>query len=313
MLGYLALLCGLAGGLGLAGAEERRFERAAAHEISSRLEGRSRTVSVNARPAGLGAVWGELDSVTIRARGFEVGGLPLYTEPDRSTAGKAHRLELELDDFRLRGLRVDALRATVPGCRYDFPLALRNRTFRLSRSGEGSGWVRVLDRDLPGFLLAKYPEIKRISVRVDRGHAWVEGFGEFLVVTTEFTVIARLGVRDGTKIVLEDAKVWFDWRRADALAARAVLDALNPVVDLDADLGLEGAMQVEEVELPDGAIVARGRTRIPVKAASAGNATAWRTPPARLSSGSSSPRPSSSARKRREPPGWPRPCGWPWQ
>lgn len=270
MLGYLALLAGLGGGIGLAGAEERRFERDAAAEVSSRLGGEGRAVSVNARPLGLAAAWGELESVTIRARGFEVDRLPLHTEPERSQAGKVRRLDLELDDFRLRGLRVDALRASIPSCRYDFGLAVRKRTFRLSRSGEGTGWVRVLAADLPPFLLAKYPEIRRIEVQVERGHVWVEGFGEFLVVTTGFTVVARLGVEGGRRLVLEDAKVWFDWRRADPLAAKAVLDALNPVVDLDEDLGLEGAMDVERVELPDGAVVARGKTRVPVRASSGG-------------------------------------------
>lgn len=271
MMGALAVLAAL-GGVLFAGAEERRFERDAAAEVSGRLEGEGRRVSVNARPAGLAAAWGELESVTIRASGFSVQALPLHTEPERSRRGVVGSLKLELSDFSLRGLRVESLEAEIPGCRYDFGLALRRRMFRLSHSGVGHGSVTVLDRDLPPFLLAKYPEIKTISVRIERSHVWVEGFGEFLVVTTGFTVIAKLGVEDKTKIVLKDAKVWFDWRRADALAAKAVLDALNPVVDLDQDLGLEGAMHVEAVELPQGRIVARGRTTIPVKGASSGNA-----------------------------------------
>lgn len=271
--GYLLGLLLLGGGIGLAGSEERRFERAAAAEIGSRLGGEGRQVSVNARPLGVAGAWGELESVTIRARGFSVDGLPLYTEPERSKKGIAKSLRLELEDFYLGGLKVESLSASFPSCRYDFAEALAHRRFRLSRCGKGTATVRVLAESLPEFLLKKYPEISDITVRVEQGHVWVEGKGTFLVVTTRFNVIAKLGVEDGDKLVLTDAKVWFDWRRTDALTTQVVLDALNPVVDLAKDLHLDGAMSVEKIELPDGAIVAHGAAQIPVKAASGGTST----------------------------------------
>lgn len=270
MSGYLLGLLLLGGSIGLAGGEEKRFERAAAAEISSRLQGEERQVSVNSRPNGLAAAWGELDSVTIRASRFSIERLPLYTEPERSKKGIAKRLRLELHDFFLAGLAVESLTAEFPSCRYDFAEALAHKRFRISRCGLGLATVRVRAEALPPFLLAKYPEIAEIRVKVDQGHVWVEGRGTFLVVTTGFSVLAKLGIQDGDKLVLSEAKVWFDWRRTDPQTAQIVLDALNPVVDLSADLHLEGAMTVEKIELPDGAIVASGSAQIPVMAATGG-------------------------------------------
>lgn len=270
MSGYLLGLLLLGSSAGLAGEEEKKFERAAAAEISSRLDGPSRSVSVNARLNGLAAAWGEVESVTIRASNFSANGLPLHTEPERSKKGIAKKLRLELRDFVLAGLAVESLEAEFSACRFDFAEALAHRRFRLSRCGPGKTSVRVRVEALPPFLLAKYPEISEINVKVDRGHVWVEGRGTFLVVTTGFTVIARLGIEGGDKLILTEAKVWFDWRRTDPMTAQVVLDALNPVVDLTRDLNLEGAMTIERIDLPDGAIVASGTAQIPVKAAIAG-------------------------------------------
>src|SRR5262249_41423786 len=149
-------------------------------------------VQVTVEPDGLGVLWGALDRATIRASDFSVEGLPLFVEPERSRAGRCGNLTIDLINFRLKGLRVDSLHASIPACRYDRGLALRSKTVRLSKSGLGTGTVRVLQNDLGDFILRKFHEIKRVSVKADRGVVWVEGYGEFLIVKSNFTVIADL-------------------------------------------------------------------------------------------------------------------------
>lgn len=264
----LAIVAAFGLAFGLGGAEMRRFERKAAADLATQLQSGRALVEVNAKVNGpAGPFLGDLATATIRASAFTTPGLPLFVEPERSQKGRIGQLRLELSDFTLAGLRVDRLEATIPECRYDFALALAQGQVRLSRSGEGTGYVRVLERDLEDWILRKFREIKRVWVRVDNDRVWVEGYGEFLILKTGFTVIADLAPEDGTRLVLTNAKVYFDWRRAEPATARVLLDALNPVVDLREDLGLFDAIHVERIRLRDGAVEAWGRTRVPTRPA----------------------------------------------
>lgn len=243
----------------------RRFERAAAAEIRSKLTGESPKVNVKVELNGIASLWGDLRSATISASAFATEGLPLFTEPERRRSGKLGTLRLRLSDFTLAGLRVESLSADIPGCRYDFGLVVSRRVFRLSRSGVGTGTVVLLEKDLEAFILKKYREIKRVTVKIDKDKVFVDGYGEFLIAKTNFQVIASLEPIDGTKLSLTNARIYFDWRRADEPARKVLLDTLNPVVDLQRDLGLYDAVTVEGLRLRDGKLTAWGSTRIPVK------------------------------------------------
>ena len=173
-------------------------------------------------------------------------------------------------DFRLRGLLVAELKVDIPDCRFDLGLARSEGKLRLTRSGEGTGTVRIAEDSLAEYIVGKYAEIKSATVRVYNDVVWVEGYGEFLFVKTEFAVIASVLVEDGSRLVLTDAKIYFDWQRADPVAVQALLRILNPIIDLDADLGLHGAITVERVRLRDGVLEASGSARIPIKPDAAG-------------------------------------------
>ena len=257
------LLLGL--GFGLSSVETARFERAAAADIASRLSGDAVQVSVKIVPNGIAAAWGEVSSATISANNFSLDQLPLFTEPDRSQYGKLHRLRIQLSDFRLRGLLVSELTVDIRDCRFDLGLARSERKLRLTRSGEGLGTVKIAEDSLAEYIVEKYAEIKSATVRVYNDVIWVEGYGEFLFLKTDFAIIAHIVAVDGTKLTLTDAKIYFDWQRADPAAVQILLDILNPVIDLDADLGLFGAITVEHVRLRNGVLEASGPARIPIK------------------------------------------------
>ncbi len=261
-MGLIALLFGIGGGL--LTWETERFERDAAREIGTRLQGDAAQVEVTIEPS---FEWQRVHSATIFARDFSIDGLPLFTEPDRSQAGKLDRLNISLQNFRLKGLLVQELKAEIPDCRYDHALALSERQLRLSRSGVGKGEVAIAQEALADWIVAKYAEIKTATVKVFDDVIWVEGYGEFLIVKTNFRVIANVESTDGTTLALTDARIWFDGRRADGLAAETLLKTLNPIVDLDEDLGLYDAVKVEWIRLRDGVLRAGGDTKIPVRPA----------------------------------------------
>ncbi|AIE87248.1 LmeA family phospholipid-binding protein [Fimbriimonas ginsengisoli] len=258
------ILVGLVG-LGLirtVNAEVHRFERLAATEISSLLSGDRKRVDIKSS-VGPEAIFGDIHRVSIVASGFSSDGLPLYTEPWRSQRGVLHDLRIDMRDFTLRGLRVARLQADIPDCRFDLALALRDHRFRLSRSGLGIGEVEVTAADLEAFILAKFHEVKTAHVRMDRDKLFIEGRAELILLTTDFFIAARLEPAGGSRLVLTHPRVLFDGNPADPELQKVLLEILNPVVDLDRDLGLSGAMKVDRVVLRNGTLRASGVTKIP--------------------------------------------------
>lgn len=255
---------GIAGGV-FGGSQIAVFERAAAVEIGSNLAGERKTVSVHAVPNGFSCLWGDVQSVTIQAEEFQVDGLPLFTEPSRSKAGRVGTLRIRLKRFDLRGLICAELSADIPNCRFDFALALRARKFRLSKSGFGEGFVRVERDALEKFILKKYQEIETISVELRGGKLIAEGSGTFLFVKSKFFVIADLEPVNGTQIWLSNAKVFLDGVPATEGASRALLQSLNPVIDENRDLNMYGALKMREVIVRDQYVELRGEAHIPEK------------------------------------------------
>jgi hypothetical protein len=257
------LFLGILGGIiHIAGSQVRSFENSAAADISSKLQGDMRRVVVRA-DVGPEALWGDIHSVSISASHFQTQGLPLYTESNRSRRGVVRELRLSLQDFSLGQLHVDRMTADIRYCHFDFPLALNHRMIRLSQSGTGEGEVSIRQEDLERFILAKYHEIKRVTVKIDRDKIIVDGYGSFLIFSTAFTVIARLESPDGDTLHLTSARVLLDGQVADDASRQALLDTLDPVVDLTKDLALHGAIKVNHLELRDGVLRASGIAKIP--------------------------------------------------
>lgn len=260
----LALAFGFGCAWLLGNGQVQRFERLAAADLRSVLGSPEARVAVQVKPSSpLGAALGDLRLATIRASGFSTNGLPLFTEPKRSRKGVVRELRIELSSFRLCGLEVERLEASIPRCRYDIGLALSEHRFRLSRSGTGTGYVAVREAALGDFVLRKFREISSVQVRIHNDHVFVEGEGEFLIAKARFFVVGKLSVQEGTKLYLSDVKILLNGARAEGAVRESMLSILNPVVDLDKDLRLHGAIQVERMKLRNGLLEAWGPATVP--------------------------------------------------
>lgn len=238
------------------------FERGAATDIRSKLGGNDAVVRVKA-DVGLESIWGEINAVQISGQDFSTPGLPLFTEPKRSKRGWIHTLNLDLRRFTLNGLEVETLHGTIPDCNFDFSLAAREKKVRLSHSGRGTAEVTVTEAALERFVLNKFKEVKSAHVKIDKDKLFIEGHGQFLIFDTDFSIIAKLVPVGGTKLALENARITLNGQMADDDSKRALLEQMNPVVDLDADLGLHGAVSVERIEMRGGVLKASGAMHIP--------------------------------------------------
>ena len=105
-MGLIVVAAGLGLLLGLGQSEERRFERAAASEISSKLGGDEKKVRVNVRPHGVGALQGDLTVAQIFAERFTLDELPLFTEPERNPSGRIRSLQLRLTEFAIVAMQL---------------------------------------------------------------------------------------------------------------------------------------------------------------------------------------------------------------
>ncbi len=242
------------------------FERHAAEDLAFSLKGPFKEVKVKTKLNGpLGGVFADIAVATVYAKNFRTDGLPLFCEPDRAKSGTVHEFNIELDNFVLGGLEVEKLRAKIPECRFDAGLAIREKKIRLTRSGLGVGKVWVHQDALARFIPKKVHEIKTSEVQIRNGKVIVEGYCEFIFAKSEYWVMADIVVVKGRRMELTNAKVLMDWRKADELASKVLLDALNPIVDLDKDLKLFGAIDLYSIKLENGYLFAEGFTKIPDK------------------------------------------------
>lgn len=255
---------GIAGLLfGIGGNEVRRFENAAGKDIAAKLIGEKKQVKVRTKFDPFAILDGRLKSATITAADFQTDGLPFFTNPEGSQKGRLNELKLDLQRFTLGHLAVERLRTRIPDCRFDFGLATKHGRIRLTRSGEGTGEVEVKQEALREFVLWKFREIKRLNIRLEDNRAVVEGYGEFLIFNTNFKVEGSLETPDGNRLVLTNVRITFDGKEADEASQEVLLKALNPVVDLDRDLHLFGAIRVQSLQLQGGVLRAKGKTKIP--------------------------------------------------
>jgi hypothetical protein len=263
----IPLVLGLFGALFYFGnSEVRRFENLAAKDIRTKIRGEQSKVSVRTELNGIIAgPLGDMRKVTIRASNFETDGVPIFTQPELSKKGIVRNLRIELKEFKIAGLLVKELVADIPDCRYDYTLAVTKRKIRLSQSGVGRGEVTIREKDLESYILHKYREIKKVSVKVANDKVHVEGYGEFLIIKTNFSVDATLSAMDGTKLALDQTTIYFDGILADDVSKQALLETLNPVVDLAQGLKLYDAILVDRIVLRNGVIRAMGATKIPVQ------------------------------------------------
>ncbi len=220
-------------------------------------------MQIETRAVGLNELGGHFKRVTIEAADFSTVGLPLFTEPQLPKSGKIDDLRIVLHNFNLRNLHIRELSSDIPDCRYDFGLAVHKNRIRLSESGVGTGSVVIEEGDLQRFILTKYPSIKTVHVRIADGKVHVWGYGEFIVIRTNFDVVASIVAPGGDKLALADAAIMFDGNPADEGSRAALLQVLNPVVDLDRDLALYDAISVSKIEMEKGELIAYGSTKIP--------------------------------------------------
>lgn len=257
------VLLGLAGLFGLGASTIRRFERAAERDVASRLDGKEKKVRLRVTyPGLLSPAIGEVSRAEVTASHFSVVGLPFLREPWRSSRGKIERLVVDLRDFELTGLPVARLFASIPGVRYDLAHAAKRGQIRISRAGVGRAEVVLRPEAIALWLMRRTPGLRDVTGRIEDGKLGIAGRVRFAGFELPFDVLSRV-TGEGPRLLLDHPRILIGGVPAEGAKVDELVKALNPVVDADRDLALQGAVRIERVEMRDGLVVATGSVVLP--------------------------------------------------
>jgi hypothetical protein len=255
--GAFPVLIGL---VAFAGCEQRQLEREAASRIRNGLNGGSAKVEVTFR-LGLESLGGNLPSAKISASRFSTVGLPFHLNSDASQRGRIRRLHVDLKDFSLSGLHVQDLHATIPECRFDLRKALDGAII-LSRAGSGPVKVILSAADIESFAQHKYPFLTRLQLDLTGPKVSASGTANLFGIPMSFQLSGDLVVENGSRFVLKNGRSSINGKPS---ADEGLLKAINPILDLDRDLALEGAVRLETVTVSGGLVIGTGSGTIPTK------------------------------------------------
>ncbi len=240
----------------------RDVEKSAAREIQQRIGGGD--IRVKIEPDYGRLLQGRLEKLTVYAKNFTLNGLPFTLEPERPQSGLIKQFVLLMENASLRGLRAETAVAVIPDIAYDKSLALSKRIFRLSATGIGACEIVVNERDLAEYIIRKYaPAVRSVEVTITPEQTTVQGTMLLLTSEVRFRAVGKLAPRDGRYLDLAEVQIQIEGANLPTESANLLRQFLNPIIDIDRDLGLNDGLQVDEVISEAGKMKAVGKVWIP--------------------------------------------------
>ena len=251
--------------LGLHGALQERINRAAKQQLTEAFAGRGR-MDVSVAPHGVfGVEANDLYEVDVTGVGIMSDRLPLYVFSRRGWKGHIRHLRLHFSDVTLRGLHVKDYRADIPSVSYDLGHALYRGRLVLRGTGAGPAAVTVTAEDLREFVLKKYtPRLSEINVDFKDSEIAIQGT-ERIFGKASFRTIGGLIPREGRYLDLDpnETVLQLNGSVVNDVTKIGILKLVNPVLDIESDLGLRGYFSIEWIEIRSDDLVIHGRARVP--------------------------------------------------
>ena len=245
------------------------FEGRARHGAEKQLrEAFHETGHVHVRVAErglLGYYSNDIWAVDAFGSGMQAEELPFAVYPRGGWKGSIRHLRLHLTDFTLKGLPVRRLEADVPFATYDLGWAGYKDRLHLRSAGIGTARVEVGAEGLQYFAIRKYRSIlSDVSVSFERNEVFLSGNYALFGVPTAFVATGTLRPRAGRYVDLFDPVVTVNGIPLSERNANFLLGQLNPLLDIDNDLGLGGFFSVETIAIGDQSVTMSGSMTIPL-------------------------------------------------
>jgi len=223
---------------------------------------------VRLEPSGLyGALAGRVFRGTVRGEGIRTEDLPFRVEPGGGLQGRLRTLRLDLSDLTLRGVPFRSLSADIPDVRVDAWRGFASGHLTIRRAGEGTAIAQFTEEGLQQYLQRRRPALRELRLRLRPEGAEARATATLFVAPASVTVRAQVEIEDGRRINAVGAKVYVDDRLVAPALADRLMQMLNPLIDVERDLGLGDWVRLTHAELGDGLLTVYGSITIPNKPA----------------------------------------------
>jgi hypothetical protein len=239
-----------------------KFERAIAKDFGSKMTGEHRSVIVRAK-ISLETLKGVVPRVTVYAHDFSTQSLPLHVDTKRSQYGRVKRLQVVLKHFNLKGLPVESLDVNLPNVRFDLAYAMSQHHLWVGKSGIGSMRVELRLEDLQKFAAQKFTQFTELSITSSGSRIVTSGKAAFAGLQVPFQVSGIPTVQEGSKLTLADPEVLVNGKPVDAAKALGMFKGFSSLLDLNKDLGANGAIHLMAFQVKGDLLIGTGTAQVP--------------------------------------------------
>ena len=248
------------------GSLERRVNHDAARQVMDSFN-HTGTVHTRVESRGVFGVFGnKLYSVDIMGDGLISERLPFFSTPRSGWKGSIRHLRLHLTNLTLKGLPVERFDADIPDVTYDIGQATYKDWLVIRGACRGPGSVQIGAEGLQTFVLRKYKKLmSEVKVEFLKEGVGISGNLNLFGKPTPFSATGTLVTRDKRYLDLTQPKIEMNGKPVSEALTLTILKQINPVLDIETDLGLGGYFTLERIQFSAGHIIASGETGIPIK------------------------------------------------
>jgi hypothetical protein len=231
----------------------------------------SSPIRVNIEPRGLfGFEVNALYSISIETSHVALNRPPFYLYPKSGWKGSIRHLFVKLRDVTVSGYPVREFTADIPSLTYDLGYAYYQGRLVVRDAGRGAGEIVLSSADLHDFIAKKYQGLfSNFSVAIlPHGDIRLSGELNFLGEQLPVDIQAKLIIMTPTSVGLTAADVRLNGRPLDVPQTALLLSRINPVVDLNSDLGIGDFFMIEQLQYKRDMLIVRGDCRLSTASAS---------------------------------------------
>jgi hypothetical protein len=248
---------------------EERLRHDAARQVREMFHNTG-LVRVTAEPRGaFGLIASDAWSVDIYGEHLKTERMPFVVYPKSGWKGSIRHLRLHLDDFTLAGLPIAHLDADVPFVKFDIGEVTWKDRIVLRGAGSGPAAVQVNAAGLRHFVIQRYTQtLSDVELWFQNRKLYLSGKYALFGVSMPFIASGHLSPRAGRYVDVTDAILLLNHRPVSPQVAETILRQINPVLDIERDLGLGNTVTMTDVEIGDSEVTIHGQATIPPASAS---------------------------------------------
>ncbi len=243
---------------------EQRIRHDAAQQVHAMFHNTG-TVRATVEARGMfGLIASDIWAVDIYGEHLQTDRMPFTAYPKGGWKGSIRHLRLHLTDFTLADLPIERLDADVPSVTFDIGRVVWKEQIVVRGAGSGPAEVRVNKDGLRHYLLKRYTQtLSDVEIWIQNKKLYISGTAHFGLAPSHFVAACRLAPRAGRYLEVADPILMLNNHPVSPQLSAVILQQINPVLDVERDLGLGQVFTMAEVEIGESDVIIRGQATIP--------------------------------------------------